>query len=67
MTQGYTDFLVRIAATEDYCELLGALLPCMWGYSSLGQEMAAAGLPSEERYARWITTQTNATLGLRRL
>jgi len=54
-TQGYTDFLLRVAATGDYAELLGALLPCMWGYSSLGQDLFAAGLPSEERYARWIT------------
>jgi thiaminase/transcriptional activator TenA len=53
-TQGYTDFLVRAAAIGDYAELIGALLPCMWGYSWLGQELLAAGLPSEERYARWI-------------
>jgi thiaminase/transcriptional activator TenA len=54
-TQGYTDFLLRVAATGDYAELLGALLPCIWGYSWLGQELAAAGLPDDERYARWIT------------
>ena len=55
VTQGYTDFLLRTAATGDYRELLGALLPCMWGYSSLGQELQAAGLPADERFARWIT------------
>jgi thiaminase/transcriptional activator TenA len=27
----------------------------MWGYSWLGRELAAAGLPDDERYARWIT------------
>jgi thiaminase/transcriptional activator TenA len=53
-TRGYTDFLLRTAALGDYAELLGALLPCMWGYSWLGQELLAAGLPPEERYARWI-------------
>ena len=53
-TQGYTDFLLRLAATADYPELIAALLPCMWGYSDLGQRLAARGRPAEERYARWI-------------
>lgn len=53
-TRGYTDFLLRTAATGDYAELLGALLPCMWGYSNLGQTLKRAGLPAEPRYARWI-------------
>lgn len=55
-TQGYTDFLLRTATTGDYAELLGALLPCMWGYSELGIALATRGLPAEERYARWIET-----------
>lgn len=55
-TQGYTDFLLRTATTGDYAELLGALLPCMWGYSELGLILAARGFPAEERYARWIET-----------
>ena len=54
-TQGYVDFLLRTAALGDYAEVIAALLPCMWGYSDLGQRLLAAGLPSEERYARWIT------------
>ena len=54
ITRGYVDFLLRTAATGDYAELLGAVLPCMWGYSWLGRELAAAGLPDDERYARWI-------------
>ena len=53
-TQGYTDFLVRTAATGERAEVYGALLPCMWGYSWLGQQLAADGLPADERYARWI-------------
>lgn len=54
-TQGYTDFLLRVAATGDFPEIIAALLPCMWGYSDLGQHLYRQGLPSEERYARWIT------------
>jgi thiaminase/transcriptional activator TenA len=30
------------------------LLPCMWGYSELGQRLARDQRPGEQRYARWI-------------
>jgi thiaminase/transcriptional activator TenA len=53
--QGYTDFLLRVAATGDFPEVIAALLPCMWGYSDLGIHLFNQGLPEEERYARWIT------------
>jgi thiaminase (transcriptional activator TenA) len=53
-TQAYTDFLVRTAALGDGGELAAALLPCMWGYTEVGQRLAAAGAPADERYARWI-------------
>jgi thiaminase (transcriptional activator TenA) len=52
----YTDFLLRTAATAEFAEVLAALLPCMWGYSELGRALAAAGLPAEPRYRRWIQT-----------
>lgn len=53
-TQGYTDFLLRTATLGDYPELLGALLPCMWGYSEIGIELARRGMPGDERYRAWI-------------
>jgi thiaminase/transcriptional activator TenA len=53
-TQGYTDFLLRTATIGDYPELLGALLPCMWGYSEIGTELAQRGLPEDARYRAWI-------------
>ncbi|HEV2527539.1 MAG TPA: thiaminase II [Thermomicrobiales bacterium] len=55
-TQGYTDFLVRTAATGEFAELLSVLLPCMWGYSEVGQVLEGRGRPTEPRYARWIAT-----------
>jgi thiaminase/transcriptional activator TenA len=55
-TQGYTDFLIRTATTGDYAELLGALLPCMWGYSEIGTELARRGMPAEPRCRAWIET-----------
>lgn len=59
-TQAYTDFLVRTAALGDLGELAAALLPCMWGYAEIGQRLAAAEPPSDERYARWIATYASA-------
>jgi thiaminase/transcriptional activator TenA len=53
-TRAYTDFLLRVATTGDFAELAAALLPCMWGFSEIGQRLQAAGLPAEPRYARWV-------------
>ncbi|HYU21298.1 MAG TPA: thiaminase II [Chloroflexota bacterium] len=53
-TRGYTDFLLRVAATGDYAELVAALLPCMWGFSEIGQRLAERGRPADQRYAAWI-------------
>jgi thiaminase (transcriptional activator TenA) len=49
----YTGFLLDSAA--DYGRGLAALLPCMWGYSTLGGMLAEAP-PAEPRYARWVAT-----------
>lgn len=53
-TRAYTDFLVREAAVAEYAELLAALLPCMWGYSELGRQLARGGVPTEHRFGAWI-------------
>jgi len=53
-TRAYTDFLVRVAATGDFVELVAALLPCMWGFSEIGQHLAAGGRSADHRYAAWI-------------
>lgn len=53
-TQGYTDFLLRTATTGEYAELLGALLPCIWGYNEIGLRLADRGMPEDERYRAWI-------------
>jgi thiaminase/transcriptional activator TenA len=52
-TAAYTGFLLD--AAEDYGRGLAALLPCMWGYSTLGR-MLAEHPPPDERYARWVAT-----------
>ncbi|MGE3267517.1 MAG: thiaminase II [Chloroflexota bacterium] len=53
-TRGYTDFLLRVAAIGDFSELAAALLPCMWGFSELGQRLATQPRPADARYAAWI-------------
>jgi thiaminase/transcriptional activator TenA len=53
-TRAYTDFRLRTAALGDFAELVAALLPCMWGYSELGQRLAQRLRPPEQRYERWI-------------
>lgn len=53
-TRAYTDFLVRVAATGDFAELVSALLPCMWGFSEIGQSLAERSRPTDRRYAAWI-------------
>ncbi|RAW44315.1 thiaminase II [Halorubrum sp. 48-1-W] len=55
-TRAYTDFLVRVAATGTFGDLVAALLPCMWGFNETGNRLAAEGLPSDDRYAEWIET-----------
>lgn len=53
-TRAYTDFLLRTAALGDFAELAAALLPCMWGFSWLGQELAKLPRPPDRRLAAWI-------------
>ncbi|MFB3053321.1 MAG: thiaminase II [Dehalococcoidia bacterium] len=53
-TRGYTDFLLRVAALDEFSGLTAALLPCMWGFSDIGQRLAQGPGPADERYAKWI-------------
>lgn len=53
-TRAYTDFLLRIAALGDFAELIAALLPCMWGYSEIGQRLARDTRGADARFASWI-------------
>jgi thiaminase/transcriptional activator TenA len=48
-TRGYTDFLLRVAATGDFAELAAALLPCMWGFSEIGRHLASQPRPADAR------------------
>ncbi|MEZ5102588.1 MAG: thiaminase II [Thermoleophilia bacterium] len=54
-TLAYTGFLLRTAALDDFAVVASALLPCMWGYSEVGQRLASASSP-DGRYAGWIAS-----------
>ena len=60
VTRAYTDFLLRTAALGDYAELAAALLPCMWGFSEIGQRLAERGRPADPRCAAWIDAYASA-------
>lgn len=60
VTRAYADHLLRVAATEDFAQLCCALLPCMWGYSELGQRLAREPSSPEPRYRAWIETYADA-------
>ena len=57
--QAYTDFLIRTAALGSYGELMGALLPCMWGFYEIGHRLAEQGMPADARYAKWVRMYTD--------
>lgn len=54
-TQAYTRFLLQVAYRGSVGEISSAILPCMWGYSEIGQMLHDRGLPEDAPlYARWI-------------
>ena len=54
VTRAYTDFLLRVAALEDFGVVAAAFLPCFWGYSEMGRALVAGPPSPNPRYARWL-------------
>lgn len=52
-TVAYTSYLLRVAGTETFEELIGAILPCYWIYWEVGKTLVATGSPNPT-YQRWI-------------
>ncbi|MBM3933794.1 MAG: thiaminase II [SAR202 cluster bacterium] len=50
----YTRHMLACAYSGDAGETATAILPCSWGYSVIGQTLAARGLPRHPLYRRWI-------------
>mgnify|MGYP001773619587 CR=1 FL=1 len=51
----YTSYLLHIAYSKPFHEILGALLPCYWIYWEIGKELSKKG-SKKEIYQRWINT-----------
>jgi thiaminase/transcriptional activator TenA len=49
----YTSYLLRIAGTATFEDLIGALLPCYWIYWEVGKRLITQGSPHAV-YQRWI-------------
>jgi len=60
--QAYTSYLLAVAATGTFGELVAACLPCLWGYGYIGRELLASGLPDHPLYAEWIQTYASDEL-----
>jgi thiaminase/transcriptional activator TenA len=52
-TLAYTSYLLRVAGTGSFEELLGAILPCYWIYWEVGKALIRRGSPNPT-YQRWI-------------
>ena len=54
-TRAYTQHLLATAYSGDLADITAAILPCMWDYSDIGQNLAAQGAPSPQPlYDEWI-------------
>ena len=52
-TTAYTSYLLRVAGTGTFEELIGAILPCYWIYWEVGKRLIVRGSPNAV-YQRWI-------------
>jgi thiaminase (transcriptional activator TenA) len=52
-TVAYTSYLLRVAGTGTFEELIGAILPCYWIYWEVGKALLVTGSPNPV-YQRWI-------------
>jgi thiaminase/transcriptional activator TenA len=51
----YTSYLLSVAYSSPFSEVVGALLPCYWIYWEVGKALISKGSPNP-LYQRWIDT-----------
>jgi thiaminase (transcriptional activator TenA) len=63
--EGYTGFLLNVAATGRYGELVAAVLPCFWIYWDVGCRLKSAAQASLDTnpYTAWIETYADPGFG----
>lgn len=53
----YTSYLLAVAQTGSYAELIAALLPCFWVYQHVGTEIVTTRHPGADHpYLAWLDT-----------
>ncbi|GAA1462619.1 thiaminase II [Nocardiopsis exhalans] len=53
----YTSYVLSLAHTQGYPELVAGILPCFWIYTDVGERLTAkAGDLTEHPYGEWIAT-----------
>lgn len=56
----YTSYVLGLAHTQGYAELVAGVLPCFWVYADVGERlMAKAGDLSAHPYGDWIATYSD--------
>jgi thiaminase (transcriptional activator TenA) len=61
-TLAYTSYLLAAVRGGSYGEGIGAVLPCYWIYSEVGEHLLGRGSP-DPRYQRWIGTYGGPEFG----
>jgi thiaminase/transcriptional activator TenA len=58
----YTSYLLAVAQTTSYAELVAALLPCFWLYHHLGTDILSRQ-SADNPYQAWIDTYADESFG----
>lgn len=58
----YTSYILRLAQTAGYPELVAAILPCFWVYWDVGKRIDAEAAP-DNPYRAWIDTYADESFG----
>ncbi len=58
----YTSYLLAVAQTGSYAELIAALLPCFWVYHQVGTDILKRQT-SDNPYQAWIDTYADESFG----
>lgn len=59
-TLAYTNYLLSVAQIGGQAELLAALLPCMWGYETIGKSLAHSPGAKHALYGEWIAMYSSS-------
>lgn len=63
-TLAYTHYMLHVGQNGSLAELVASLLPCMWSYAEIGQELnKKPGAAEHEFYGEWIQMYASEEFG----